>query len=251
MSKTTPGEGSRPSQHEAPSRLERAARTDRQLLKKSSATLISRGFSKFAQIFFLVVAARLLTVDEFASYSYIVVLASAFTILSDTGVPLVASRDAAAGRQPVGELFHDALPVVLVSGALAALALPIFGAVDSGPGTTFVAGAARRRLRPLQPLLRPHRHLLRGVGRFGFEAILQSVGALAFIAGSIAVTAGGLGVSAVLAVLCAKEAVSGAVSYVALREDLGHRPPPRSAEAGGGCSASGSGFRSPGSPWLW
>ena len=86
---------------EAPYRLAGAARPTASCSKRSSATLLSRGFSKFAQIFFLVVAARLLSVDEFASYSYIVVLASAFTILSDTGVPLVASRDAASGRRPV------------------------------------------------------------------------------------------------------------------------------------------------------
>ena len=180
MSKTTPGEASRPSQHEAPSRLQRAARTDRQLLKRSSATLISRGFSKFAQIFFLVVAARLLTVDEFASYSYIVVLASAFTILSDTGVPLVASRDAAAGRQPVGELFHDALPVVLVSGGRWRRSLlPIFGAVDSGPGTTFVPVLLAAAYVLFNRFFDLTATLLRGVGRFSFEAILQSVGALA------------------------------------------------------------------------
>ena len=85
---------------QAPRRLVRAARTDRQLLARSSITLISRGFSKFAQIFFLVVAARLLSVEEFASYSYLIVLASAFTIMSDTGVPLVAGtrRLARAGR---------------------------------------------------------------------------------------------------------------------------------------------------------
>ncbi len=169
------------------------------------------------------------------------VLASAFTILSDTGVPLVASRDAAAGRQPVGELFHDALPVVLVSGALAALALPIFGAVDSGPGTTFVPVLLAAAYVLFNRFFDLTATLLRGVGRFSFEAILQSVGAVAFIAGSIAVTAAGLGVSAVLAVLCAKEAVSGAVSYVALREDLGHRRP--ASERGGWRRLFGIGIR--------
>jgi O-antigen/teichoic acid export membrane protein len=218
-------------EREVPYRLAGAAKTDRQLLKRSSATLISRGFSKFAQILFLVVAARLLSVDEFASYSYIVVLASAFTILSDTGVPLVASRDVASGRLPVGQLFHDALPVVLVSGALAALLLPIFGAFDSGPGTTFVPVLLAATYVLFNRFFDLTASLLRSVGRFSFEAILQSVGAVVFIVGSIAVTAAGWGVTAVLAVLCAKEAVSAVVSYVALREDLGHRRP---ASARGG-----------------
>src|SRR3954471_21077676 len=100
---------------EAPHRLERAAESDRRLIARSSLTLVSRGFSKFAQIFFLVLAARLLSVDEFASYSYLLVLAAAFPILSGAGVPLVASRDAAAGRPTPGGLFYSALPVVVLT----------------------------------------------------------------------------------------------------------------------------------------
>ena len=132
-------------------------------------------------------------------------------------------------------------PVVLVSGALAALALPVFGAVDSGPGTTFVPVLLAAAYVLFNRFFDLTATLLRGVGRFSFEAILQSVGAVAFIAGSIAVTAAGLGVSAVLAVLCAKEAVSGAVSYVALREDLGHRRP--ASERGGWRRLFGIGIR--------
>ena len=64
--------------------------------------------------------------------------------------------------------------------------------------------------------------LLRGVGRFTFEATLQGVGAVAFIAGSIVVMAAGYGVTAVLAVLCAKELVSAVVGYIALRADIEH-----------------------------
>ena len=94
---------------QAPRRLVRATRTDRQLLARSSITFVSRAIAKFAQIFFLVVAARLLTVDEFASYSYLIVLASAFTIMSDTGVPLVAGATR-PGAGALGEPFWSALP---------------------------------------------------------------------------------------------------------------------------------------------
>ena len=99
-----------------PDRLARAARSDRHLLARSSITLISRGFSKFAQILFLVIAARLLSVEEFACYSYLLVLAAAFTILSDTGVPLVAGRDASAGQalSPASSS-ASALPIVVVT----------------------------------------------------------------------------------------------------------------------------------------
>ena len=91
----------------------RAARSDRHLLACSSITLISRGFSKFAQILFLVIAARLLSVEEFASYPYLIVLAAAFTIMSDTGVPLVpVGTRPRAGRSRRALLV--ALPIVVV-----------------------------------------------------------------------------------------------------------------------------------------
>ena len=49
-----------------------------------------------------------------------------------------------------------------------------------------------------------------------------------FIAGATAATAAGLGVSAVLAVLCAKEALSALVTYLPLRGDLARSTgPPR------------------------
>ena len=212
-----------PSPHQPPRRLARTARTNRQLLKRSSATVVSRGFSKFAQILFLIVAARLLTVEEFASYSYLVLLASAFTILSDTGVPLVAGRDAAGGRAPAGELFDSALPVVVVTAVIAALALPVVGAIDSGPGSSFVPVSLVAAYVLFNRFVDLTCTLLRGVGRFTFEAVLQSVGAAAFIAAAIATTAAGLGVTAVLAVLCVKEFVSAVVSYLALRGDLERR----------------------------
>jgi O-antigen/teichoic acid export membrane protein len=209
-------------QHDAPDRLARVARTDRQLLKGASVTVFSRGFSKFAQILFLVVAARLLPVDEFAAYSYMLALAFVFGTLSDAGVHTVAGRDASAGRAAVGELFYSALPVVVVGAVLAGLLLLLFGAVDSGPGSSFLPVLIVAAFVLFNRLLDLIGQLLRGVGRFTFEATLQGVGAIAFIAGSIIVMAAGYGVTAVLAVLCAKELASGVVGYIALRADIEH-----------------------------
>jgi O-antigen/teichoic acid export membrane protein len=214
------GASTEPLEQKAPHRLEQAARTNRQLLSRSSLTLVSRAFAKFGQILFLIVAARMLSVDEFASYSYIIVLASAFTILSDTGVPLVASRDASAGRASVDDLFHSALPVVLVSAAIAGLILPVFGAVDSGPGSTVVPVALAALYVLLNRVFDFVATLLRGIGRFGLEAALQAGGSAVFIAGAIATTAAGYGVTAVLAVLCVKELASAVIAYVAIRGDI-------------------------------
>jgi O-antigen/teichoic acid export membrane protein len=201
-------------------RLERAASSDRRLLSRSSVTLVSRGLAKFAQVIFLVIAARLLTVDEFATYSYVLVLATVFVTLSDTGVPMVVSRDVAAGRGSPGQLYWTALPVVGVSALAAGAFLNLFAVVDSGPGSSVgliaIAGAfvVGNRLFDFTGAV------LRALGRFNFEAGLQVVGTLFFIGGATATTAAGWGVSSVLGVLCLKEFVSFGVAYIALRGDI-------------------------------
>ena len=93
--------------------------------------------------------------------------------LSDTGVPLVAGRDIAAGRAARWATCSTPRCRWCWSArALAALVIPLFGAVDSGPGSTFVPDAAGRRVRALQPVLRlrPPR-CCAALGRFNLEAV--------------------------------------------------------------------------------
>ena len=214
------GEPPAPAPSAVPHRLEHAAQSDRRLVARSSVTLVSRAFSKLAQTFFLILAARLLSVEEFASYSYLLVLAAAFTIVSDTGVPMVASRDVSAGRDAPRTLFYGALPVVVVSALLAALLLPIFGLVDSGPGSSLVPVLVTATYVLFNRLFDFTATMLRGLGRFTFEAVLQAAGAIVFIVGASIVTIAGLGVTAVLAVLAGKELACGVIAYLAIRADL-------------------------------
>ena len=172
------------------------------------------------------VAARLLTVEEFATYSYMLVLAVVFSFVSEIGVPIVAGRDVSAGRALPGDLYAAALPVVVVSGAVAALILPLFAAVDSGPGSTLVPALLVAAFVLFNRLFEFQATVLRSLGRFNAEAAIQAAGAPVFIGGATAVTVAGLGVSAVLAVLCAKEAISALVAYLALRGDLRRSPGP-------------------------
>ena len=205
---------------DAPTRLGRATASDRSLLARSSLTLLSRSFAKSVQILFLIVAARLLTVEEFATYSYMLVLAFVFATVSDTGVPIVASRDISAGRALPGDIYAAAMPVVLVAAVLAALFLPLVAVVDSGPGSTITAGVLIAAFVVFNRLFEFQATTLRGVGQFGAEAAIQAGGAALFISAATAVTAAGLGVIAVLAMLCAKELASAAAAYLVLRPDL-------------------------------
>ena len=110
--------------------------------------------------------------------------------------------------------------MVAVSAVVAALLLPIFGAVDSGPGSTFVPVLVTAAFVLFNRLFDFTATMLRGVGRFTFEAVLQSAGAVVFIVGASIVTIAGLGVTAVLAILAGKELVSAVIAYLAIREDL-------------------------------
>ena len=213
---------------QGPDRLEQAATSDRRLLTRSSVTVVSRGFAKASQLIFLVVAARLLTVEEFATYSYMLVLAIVFSFVSELGVPTVAGRDLSAGRALPGDIEAAALPVVIVSAGVAALAVPAFTAVDSGPGSTLVPALLIAAFVLFNRLFEFQATMLRALGRFNTEAVIQAGGAALFIVGGTAATAAGLGVSAVLAVFCAKEALSALVAWVALRGDLTRSagPPP-------------------------
>ena len=206
--------------HSSPARLEQAATSDRRLISRSSVTLISRGFAKFAQIIFLIVAARLLTVEEFATYSYMLVLAFVFSTVSDTGVPIVASRDISAGRALPGDIYAAALPIVVVAALVAALLLPLVAIADSGPGSTLLAGLLIAVFVLFNRLFEFQATTLRGVGQFNAEAAIQAGGGALFIAGATALTAAGYGVTAVLAMLCAKELISAVAAYALLRPDL-------------------------------
>src|SRR3954464_28355 len=96
-----------------PADLRRSATTDRRLVAASSLTFASRVFARLAQLIFLVVAARLLSINEFATYSYLLVLAVTFSMLADPGVALAASREVSAGRRTVGDAFTSGSPVAL------------------------------------------------------------------------------------------------------------------------------------------
>jgi O-antigen/teichoic acid export membrane protein len=106
----------------APWRLKRLARSDRNLLQSSTPTVISRAIARCGQFLFLVAAARILSVDELAVYSYIVGLYATFSMLADTGILTVASREI-GGREPTRAVFWSGLPAVGAGALVAAGAL--------------------------------------------------------------------------------------------------------------------------------
>ncbi|MGI8624269.1 MAG: oligosaccharide flippase family protein [Solirubrobacteraceae bacterium] len=211
-----------------PWRLDRIASSDRGLLGRSSLTLASRVFAKLAIAIFLVVAARLLSKEEFATYSYVLVLANTFGILADPQVALVAARDVATGRLDPATGYWSALPAVVLGGLLSAFGLLGFGLVDSAPGSTAVVLVLAGGFIMFNRLFELSAALLRSVGRFGFEAAVQGLGTLGLVAAATAIAATGLGVSTVLAAFCVHSLLSALVCQLALRGEVGRprRPGP-------------------------
>src|ERR1044072_9176099 len=98
----------------APWRLERLTRSDWKLVSSSTPTLISRVLARCGQFAFLLAAARILNVDEFAVYSSFVGLYAVFGMLPAPGVPPVASREVAAGDEPTRTVFWSGVPAIVL-----------------------------------------------------------------------------------------------------------------------------------------
>ncbi len=196
--------------------LRRISRTDRRILAVSSATVASRFLGKLAQLAFIVIAARLLSVEEFAGYSYLIVLALTFSMLADTGVALAASREISAGRRTPAEAFWSSLPVIFAGGLIGGAVALSFGVFDSAPGSSGAALIVTCLFVVTNTLFNFAATTLRGVGRSVYEAVVQGVGAIVFVTAAAVALALGGDLLTVLAILLAKEVLSLLVALVGL-----------------------------------
>ena len=204
----------------APWRLQRVTRSDRKLLQSSTPTLISRILARCGQFIFLLAAARMLNVDEFAVYSYIVGLYATFSMLADTGVPTVASREVAAGREPTRVVFWSGIPAVALGALVAGGALAFFGLVDSGPGSAGTLLGLAAAYAAANTFFNYLSAILRGIGRFQLEAALQVGGMVVAVAGGIVIIATGGTVTGVVGWFALKEVLHVAVLYIVLRHEV-------------------------------
>jgi O-antigen/teichoic acid export membrane protein len=204
----------------APWRLKRLARSDRRLLQSSTPTVVSRALARCGQFLFLLAAARILSVDEFAIYSYIVGLYAAFSMLADSGVPTVASREVAAGRESTRTLFWSGIPAIAAGAVVAASGLAAFGLVDSGPGSAGLLLALAAAYAAANTFFNYLSAILRGIGRFQLEAALQVGGAALAVGGGIAIIAAGGGITAVVGFFALKEVLHVAALYLVMRGEL-------------------------------
>jgi PST family polysaccharide transporter len=194
------------------------------VLARSSLTLLGRGVSKFAIVLFLVLAARLLSKQEYGIYSYVLVLAQTFGTLADPQVSIIAGRDVAAGTSTPAASYWSAIPLVSLAGLAAAVGLLVFGAIDHGPGGSLGVLAIAGGFIIFNRIAAVGLDMLRALGRFGLEATIETAGTVLLVAAASAIAALGLGVAAVLAAFLVQSVLLAVVCHLVLRHEVG---PPR------------------------
>jgi len=204
-----------------PARLDHRTRSDGRVLARSSLTVAGRLVSKLSIVAFLVLAARLLSKEEYGLYSYVLVLAGTFAILADPQVTVIAGRDVSSGRHGAAASYWTAFPVVVATGALGAGAMLAFALVAPGPGETVAVLLVAAGYVVANRVAGLGLDMLRALGRLGTEAAVETAGTLTLIAAATAVAAAGLGVTAVLGVFLAHALLTALACHLLLRADIG------------------------------
>ena len=172
-----------------------------------TSALVSRSLARLLGLAFVVVLARAVEPSVFAGYSYLLVLAAAIGLVTESGIALVAGREVAQGRHGIAAVHRAGAVVVAGTAALAALLVLAAGAVDAGPGTAGWPLAWTAAFIAVNTWGNFQSELLRAGGMPWVEAGLQMLGAVLLVATGIAVLALGLGLAALMFTLVLKQLV--------------------------------------------
>jgi len=156
---------------------------------------------------FLIVLAHRQSLRTFASYNYLLVLASTVSVILDSGVGLVANREVSSGRLDVAAAYRAALPTQMATSVLAAAGVGALGVLLPGPVSGHWAVLWTAIFILMIGLFDGQAELLRGAGRPWVEAGLQLLAAALQVGLGLAVVLGGYGLAALMAVLAIKQAL--------------------------------------------
>jgi len=191
----------------------------------ASVALLSRIAARALGVGFVVLLAHRQSTRTFASYSYLLVLASTVSVITDAGVGLVANREVAGGRLATAVAYRAALPTQLSTSALAGAGVVLVGALLPGPVIGHWAVLWTAVFIFVNGLFDGQAELLRGSGRPWVEATLQLLAAVLQVGLGVAVVFGGYGLAALMAVLAIKQALVVALAQLWLPAPLGPREP--------------------------
>jgi O-antigen/teichoic acid export membrane protein len=180
----------------------------------ASVALLSRLAVRMLGLVFLVVLAHRQSTRTFASYAYLLILASTVSVITDAGAGLVANREVAAGHLDLAAAYRAAAPIQLATSVLAGLGVALVGTLLPGPVLSNWAVLWTALFIFMNGLFDGQTELLRGAGRPWLEAALQLAVAGAQLALGLAVVLGGYGLAALMAVLAIKQLLAVGMAQV-------------------------------------
>jgi O-antigen/teichoic acid export membrane protein len=171
----------------------------------ASVALLSRLGVRVLGLAFIVLLAHRQSTRTFASYAYLLILASTVSVITDAGAGLVANREVAAGHLDLASAYRAAAPIQFATSVLAGLGVALVGTLLPGPVLSQWALLWTALFIFLNGLFDGQTELLRGAGRPWLEAALQLTVAGAQLALGLIVVLGGYGLAALMAVLAIKQ----------------------------------------------
>jgi O-antigen/teichoic acid export membrane protein len=171
----------------------------------ASVALLSRLGVRVLGLAFIVLLAHRQSTRTFASYSYLLILASTVSVITDAGAALVANREVAAGHLDLASAYRAAAPIQLATSVLAGLGVALAGSLLPGPVLSHWAVLWTALFIFMNGLFDGQTELLRGAGRPWLDAALQLAVAGAQLVLGLAVVLGGYGLAALMAVLAVKQ----------------------------------------------
>ncbi len=175
------------------------------LVVGSAAAVGSRLVGRVLGLGFVVLLARRESPLLFAEYNYLLVLATAVSVITNSGVAAVAAREVARGEAGVAAAYRAAAFIQSATGVIAALAVIGLGLAAPGPDRDLVALLLLGAFTAATSIFNLQAELLRGAGRPLVEGGVQLLAGILQLGIGAAVLFAGGGLAAVFAALAAKQ----------------------------------------------
>jgi O-antigen/teichoic acid export membrane protein len=171
----------------------------------SVAAVASRLIGRLLGLAFIVLLARRQSELVFAQYNYLLVLAAAVSLITDSGVGAVAAREVARGEAALAAAYRAAILVQLATGAVAGVGVAAVGVLAPGPERDLNALLFLAIFVAVTSLFNLQAELLRCAGRPLIEGGVQLLAGVLQLGLGAAVLLRGGGLAAVLATLAIKQ----------------------------------------------
>lgn len=176
------------------------------------AAIGSRLLGRLLALAFIALLARRQSQLVFAEYNYLLILAAAVSVITDSGVATVAAREVARAEVAPAAAYRATIVVQVVTGVSAGLLVGALGVLAPGPGRNLLALLFLTAFIAVTSIFNLQAELLRASGRPLVEGGLQLLAGLLQLGLGAAVLLGGGGLAAVLGTLALKQVAIAALA---------------------------------------